>query len=342
MLWYVIRSVIVKPDNPDRMSHLALEGTADAEAKVLGLREWTWTLTDEVRFQCSKMENWFRNLLTLVSARHRPHAEPIISPPTLTQPEEADADRASTATPDPEDLFNPDSISDSVEPLDPDPNPEQGPEPQPQPPSRANTLFTPLNRSPATTPPASPRVRASLIHRDSETVTMQLELLESQRGIDAGLRNESLESLEELANSGEELEDREAAADVETMVSELAHAIRERDDEVDSDEEEPLHRVTALSSFAADAFASHAACLITTAVLMPLEALFVRSLARSSLGGSALASNVRPLFAWPGWRYHGTLLAILGLQGLVSSAVWGLGTAVAIGLGKSKYRWGRL
>jgi hypothetical protein len=42
--------------------------------------------------------------------------------------------------------------------------------------SRANTLFS-RPSSPETSPPTSPRVRASLIHQSSDIITMQLELL---------------------------------------------------------------------------------------------------------------------------------------------------------------------
>lgn len=350
-LWYVIRSITSKPDNPDRISRLALERTQDAVVKVPGLREPPWTLSNEFRFQSFRVENWFRDLLSPFfelrgAGEDTPSQLPTefaAAPPARL--EEPDLDRASTATPDPADLFAIDEIEQQPQPAQPEHHPL----------SRANTLFSPLNQSPTTTPPASPRVRASLIHRDSETVTMQLELLETQREMDEELNSQGLEALERLANGEEVAEhpssEAEAAADGETMASELARAIRERDEEDRSEQQQeqiqqqdkpPQHRVTALSNFSCDAFASHAACVITTAALIPLETLFVRSLALAFLGSSSLASDVRPLFSWRGWRYNGTLLGIVGLQALVSSAVWGLGTGVAIGLGRLKYRWGRL
>ena len=184
---------------------------------------------------------------------------------------------------------------------------------------------------------------------------MQLELLESQREIEENLHNQSFEALEELDDNNSDdavditsVDAEGAAADVETMVSELARAIREGDGDGGSElgrgqrRQRPRHRVTALSNCSSDAFASHAACLITTAALIPLETLFVRSLASSFLGSSPPARDVRSLFAWQGWRYSGTLLGLVGLQALVSSVVWGLGTGVAVGLGRTKYRWGRL
>lgn len=47
--------------------------------------------------------------------------------------------------------------------------------------SRSNTLFS-RPSSPETSPPTSPRVRASLIHQNSDLVTMQLELLGNSAG----------------------------------------------------------------------------------------------------------------------------------------------------------------
>lgn len=379
ILWYVIRSVTTKPDKPDRISFLALEGTEDAEAKIPGFRELPWTLSDEVVFQSSKAGKWFKTLLRPLFSRRQAgdnesrNLSARLTDTLLLRPEEADGDRASTATPDPMDLFNMEDI------LEQHPSPSPA-EPDHHPLSRANTLFTPLNQSPATTPPASPRVRASLIHRDSETVTLQLEILESLQGIDNEQQNQSLEALveeeeeeqqqqqqhqlqqqhqeeaqQEQTINSEEVADHtsveaEAEADVETMVSELAHAIRQKDgDGSGSDHgrerQRRQHRVTALSNFSSDAFASHAACLITTAALLPLETLFVRSLAAASFNlaeSPARRGGVRTLFSWQGWRYSGALLLILGLQALVSSTLWALGTGVALGLGRGKYGWGKL
>lgn len=360
-LWYVIRNLTLKPDAPDRISYLALEGTRITEAKVPGFREQPWTWSDEARYQSFLVGNWLRDLLWLFSKpfqtsetglSHLP-IEPAIPPPAL--PGEADPDRASTATPDPEDLFNMDDIEQHLS------RPFSLAEPRLQPLSRANTLFTPLNQSPATTPPASPHIRASLIGRDSETVTMQLELLDSQREVEGVeeevLHNQSLEALEDVATNNSDHASAEAeagpeTADVETMVSELTRAIRERDEadggssahEGNRPGNKRRHRVTTLSNLPAEAFASHAACLITTAVLLPLETLFVRSLAKIFLGSSLLGRDVRPLFEWRGWswRYTGTMIGLLGLQTFVSSVVWGLGTSVAIGLGRTRYQWGKL
>ncbi|KAF3481651.1 uncharacterized protein GIQ15_04410 [Arthroderma uncinatum] len=55
--------------------------------------------------------------------------------------------------------------------------------PEPMPVSRPNTLFSP-SPSPESSPPSSPRVRASLIHQNSDVITMHLELLQSHTGAD--------------------------------------------------------------------------------------------------------------------------------------------------------------
>jgi hypothetical protein len=356
MLWYIIRTITIRPDKPDRISHLALKGTSNAEAKIPGLRDRPWSLLDEVRFQSSKLKNWFGNLLKPFVARRRTSeyesfnisAQPEIDPPARSS--DADPDRASTATPDPADLFDLNEIE--LQPQsEANPNPAES---EIQPLSRTNTLYTPLNRSPATTPPISPRVRPSLIHRESGTVTMQLELLESQVEIEDQLRIGSHEAPEEMTNNSEghtdpiTAEEIAAAADIENIVSELARTIHERDVENRSEppdaQKRPQHRVTALSNFSSDAFASHAACLITTAALIPLETMFVRSLSSAFLPSSTLTRDVRPLSlsSWRDWRYNTTILGLLGLQALVSSAVWSLGTGVAIGLGRMRYRWGKL
>lgn len=365
MVSAVLRVLVTKPDKPDRISCLALQGIGNAEARVPGLREPPGTLSDEIKFQSSELKRWFRDLLKPFSVRrqtaecassHLPDTS-AISP--RAQNEEGDLDRASTATPDPHDLFD-------INDIEQQPDPESEPaESEHHPLSRTNTLFTPLNQSPATTSPVSPRIRASLIHQDAETVTMRLELLDSQRGSAGELRNRGLEAAVEVANNSQEVAADQAStaettpADVEIMVSELGRADQERDDEDNTvrecneernreeewegewGQDRPRHRVTALSNFSAAAFASHAARLISTAALLPLEALCVRSLASAFLRPSPLAQG--PLFRpWSGLRHHGNLVALLGIQAVVSSALWGLGTGVAIALGRIKYGWGKL
>jgi hypothetical protein len=343
------------PDTPDKISFEGSEDSSIAEIKILRLQELPWILSDGLKFHSQQMKRWVGRLLRACLERHRvdelesPQRPTDLPAPPVARHEEAQSDRASTATPDPADLFG----SDEIEQL---PQPQSAPPEQHHPLSRANTLFTPLNQSPATTPPASPRVRASLIHRDSETVTMQLELLESQREIDEERHGEGFQTTGRLVNDSEaiaELPSSEAqaeAAHVETIVTEIAQLTTNEDDHPDQQEEEtrrkadekPQSRRSNLSEFGANALTTHLAWLCATMIAMPFESILVRSLASTFLGSSPLARDVRPLLLWRGWRYNTTMLSLFGLQILVSSVVWGLGTTVAIGLGKAKYRWGRL
>ena len=123
------------------------------------------------------------------------------------------------------------------------------------------------------------------------------------------------------------------------------------------------HRVTALSNFPASALASHLAYVFTGVVLLPLESLYLRSLARTFLStprseraGAVEAAgwwlgDVRGLWDFCGGgagegvvgraRYVGGLVLLLGLQSVVSAGVWGVGTGVVVGLGR-RVGWGRL
>ncbi len=364
MLWRIVRNVTIKPDRPDAISRLALEGIEDAEVKVPGLRERPWTLRDEMRLLSSKLRRWVEDIIRPISERRRTiedqplHLNVESENAQPSRPREGDSDRASTATPDPADLFNPDDFD---EQLIPESQPDES---QPHPLSRTNTLFTPLNQSPVTTPPVSPRVRASLIHRDSETVTMQLELLESQREVFEDIPNQTIAVPVEIGNhhinSSHETAEQHASTEASssppippTSAEPVARDLRPQappaqpqpQHQILTPPPQPLnHRVSALSNFACDAFASHAVCLLTTTALLPLESLFVRSLAATVLRApsSPLAGDLRPLFEWrrAGYRYPAALLALVGVQALVSSAVWGVGAAVAVGLGRARYRWG--
>ena len=126
----------------------------------------------------------------------------------------------------------------------------------------------------------------------------------------------------------------------------------------------PTHRVTILSSHPVDALASHIASLLTTTLFLPFEALYLRSLASSflssphlmgtlPLGAAAatvgLRSDARHLGAWfgggTGWdmsTYAGKLALMMGIQAAVSTGVWGLGTALAITLGRKGFGWGTM
>ncbi|EAW10218.1 uncharacterized protein ACLA_046840 [Aspergillus clavatus NRRL 1] len=112
------------------------------------------------------------------------------------------------------------------------------------------------------------------------------------------------------------------------------------------------HRVTILSCHPVDSLASHIASVVTTALFIPLESLYLRSLASSylsSIGSPALLPDVRPLGAWGGGGsvsdivvYMGKVTLMLGLQAAVNASVWGVISGAAIKIGKRFCGWGSL
>lgn len=328
--------------------------------------------------------------------------------------------------------------------------------------SRSNTLFS-RPSSPETSPPTSPRVRASLIHQNSDIITMQLELL-GNRGNGQGQANirpangNEVGSLDEssidrrsitefldtlLTNENQNLaaimntdaidsdglsnltagvspaagydqlalalpppdQDQIASvhgSNVDTVVDALPapqianilpdnveepgdedipdglhdtdiglenqpileppptalndpepeHNEQHHDHQLVDNGRSPAHRVTILSLHPVDSLASHLASMITTVIFLPLESLYLRSLASaylSSRGSSALLSDVRPLGAWAGGgsimdtvAYAGKMSLMLGMQGAVNATVWGILSGGAIRLGKRFCGWGSL
>lgn len=323
--------------------------------------------------------------------------------------------------------------------------------------SRSDTLFS-RPSSPETSPPTSPRVRASLIHQNSDIITMQLELLgnrgngQGQANLRPGNGNE-VASLDEtstdrrsitefldslLANENQNLEaimntdaidsdglsnltagvspaagydqlalalpppDQDHGSNVDTVVDapaapgvanilpdnveepgdedipdglpdtdiglenqpileppptalnnpEPEHDEQHQDQQPLDNGRPPAHRVTILSLHPVDSLASHLASMITTVVFLPLESLYLRSLASahlSSRGSSALLSDVRPLGAWTGGgsimdsvAYVGKMSLMLGMQGAVNATVWGILSGSAIRIGKRFCGWGSL
>ena len=125
----------------------------------------------------------------------------------------------------------------------------------------------------------------------------------------------------------------------------------------------PFHRVSVLSAFPADSFAAHAASILTSFIMLPLSAVYVRSVAQNFLlspsdrpgareTASWLLADVRSSnlsFSFFGardradlWNLVSNMACAFGLQCVVSWGIWGAGTAVAIGLGRSWSGWGRL
>lgn len=313
--------------------------------------------------------------------------------------------------------------------------------------SRSDTLFS-RPSSPESSPPTSPRVRASLIHQNSEIITMQLELLsrrdpnnQNQPALQPGDQNQNQRSdqgwtpadqqsiaefLDNLiSNQGPNLaalinsdtvdsdglsgltagvspaaRDNQADPvdavpenpapdspaeppvvrtanilpdDVEEPGPELAHNQPDAQPTLNNPAPlEPLlppttttqnphhpsghggpHRVTILSSHPLDSLASRLASVITGVMFIPLDSLYLRSLASSYLSSrgasSALGSDVRALSVWPGGGsmsgtlpYLGKLGLVLGIQAAVNASVWGIVTGTAIRIGRSFCGWGKL
>jgi hypothetical protein len=99
---------------------------------------------------------------------------------------------------------------------------------------------------------------------------------------------------------------------------------------------------------------------LTTLMMFPLESLYLRALARGFLQNPAtrtgavaaavgIGADVRRLGAWFGGeggltgrlRYAGVMVLIWGIQVVVSAGIWGMGTTVAVWIGRSAFGWGR-
>jgi len=127
------------------------------------------------------------------------------------------------------------------------------------------------------------------------------------------------------------------------------------------DRHHPTHRITALSAYAADALANHLAAHLADIIFLPLEALFVRSLALAFLSSprvnpAAQAAAARwrgevfPLGGWcgmglrGGWRgvgdYVGKMMLVVGMEMGVSMVVWQGCTGFAWMSGRRWFGWG--
>lgn len=318
--------------------------------------------------------------------------------------------------------------------------------------SRSNTLFS-RPSSPETSSPTSPRVRASLIHQNSDVITMQLELLgnrqsRNQSGNPTGNDSEQAEevngeparrrSVSELLDSllsnqgqnlstivhsdamdsdglsnmtaggtpaggdtgqidllqdGLERPTTEGAvamhADEERLTS-LGNILPDSIEEPGHDESQnqpaegeeilengidselpPLtladqitrddapdnlstpHRVTILSCLPVDSLATHLASIATTVIFMPIESLYLRSLASSYLSStsapSVLRSDVIPMRAWGGGgsrsdalAYMGKLMLMVGMHAAVNASLWGIVSGSAMRIGRRFCGWGTL
>ena len=123
------------------------------------------------------------------------------------------------------------------------------------------------------------------------------------------------------------------------------------------------HRVTALTTYAADSIATNLAGYIEAIMLLPLEALFVRSLAYSFLSSpqanptaQAAADRWRteiyPFGSWfgmglrGGWRgmgdYVGKMVLVTGMEMGVNLMLWQVCTGLSWRMGHRWYGWGNL
>ncbi|KKK20672.1 hypothetical protein ARAM_000327, partial [Aspergillus rambellii] len=115
----------------------------------------------------------------------------------------------------------------------------------------------------------------------------------------------------------------------------------------------PAHRVTILSALPVDSLASHLASMITTALFVPLESFYLRSLAASYLSSTgaspALRSDVYGLGVWCGagsrsdaLAYMGKMTLMMGMQAAMNVSVWGIISGTAIRIGRRWCGWGSL
>lgn len=306
--------------------------------------------------------------------------------------------------------------------------------------SRSNSLYS-LASSSDSSPPNSPRVRASLVHQSSDIITMQLELLstrqhessENSQRVVAGQQ----ESFRDRSGASEPMPDHrpdhirraDEAAATQTVFDEVPRepSVADHDDHpaettafpdtVESpppgvtDDDEPdgdpssesededdieaitaledgqrrrrpsnvtdsntvqptsatfdrskkiRHRVTVLSSHPVDALATRLASLCTTIIFLPLESLYLRSLARTYLSSplplvwsprsnTRSITDIRGLGEWFGGgsaadmgAYIAKMMVVLGMQGAVSMAILRLGSSATLGLGRKWFGWGSL
>ncbi len=123
------------------------------------------------------------------------------------------------------------------------------------------------------------------------------------------------------------------------------------------------YRVTMLSNHAAEALAYHATSLLESIILLPLDVMFTRSLARNflarhqhhplvpqlttpslSMSGIwplGLRAQMRELTAPQEMRFWGNFLVTIGVQGLINLGIWAAGVGFTLSLGES-FGWGKM
>jgi len=150
----------------------------------------------------------------------------------------------------------------------------------------------------------------------------------------------------------------ETDQDIAVMVEDSRSAMQSKQSRPDQDDG-ALYRVTVLSNHPADSLSWHASTLITSALLLPFDLLYVRSLVFGFLGhpphgratgsSDAIRSDVYPMAPRFGFdqiglsgcfKVAGNWLLTLAMQGLVSSIVWRIGTSITLRFGRD-YGWGK-
>lgn len=123
------------------------------------------------------------------------------------------------------------------------------------------------------------------------------------------------------------------------------------------DTSKPTYRVTHLTTLMADTLATSLSTIVADVVLLPLEALFVRSVALTYLNTSSgaaystmgLRNEIYPLGSWAGMGLRGgrvmdyvrKMTLCLGVDMLLRFAAWQATAGAAWWVGKKKFKWKR-
>ncbi|OCT45923.1 hypothetical protein CLCR_00420 [Cladophialophora carrionii] len=146
---------------------------------------------------------------------------------------------------------------------------------------------------------------------------------------------------------------------VPTFRDEVNRRRQEPDEHSQQDTNFDTYRVTILSNYAAEAFAYHATSLVESIILLPLDIVFMRSLARNFLArhSNQQMANTAPLMGeiWPlglraqmqrlsvrqEFQFWGNYLITMSMQGLTNFAIWAAGARITLKLGE-KFGWGNI
>lgn len=117
--------------------------------------------------------------------------------------------------------------------------------------------------------------------------------------------------------------------------------------------EDGLYRVTKLSTHAAEFFARGSASLVKSMLMLPIDLLFLRALAKSVLtpeknadGSLGIVFSVRNVWgvldisSFKSLKFWNAWFLGFGLEGLIGLAVWRTTTRVALELGSELCGWG--